>query len=379
MSLKNETRELNSILCSIKNLSEAEQAKLAEQILAMLSEPNKTKKTVSFELTDVAADSKPDCPHCQAKANMGWVVKHGTDKGRQRYYCKSCGKHFFSTTNTVFAHTRKDADTWRKFIRLTIAGESLHTCCSECNIAHQTAFTWRHKVLNAFVTNQNNVTMNGVVEVDEMLLPISYKGNHIKGSFCNRKKANGVDDGMPRKAFKRGSDNKSSSSKDKACVFCMVEDGNKAFYASVPGVGFMSKSMLDKTVGKHINKETALMLADKYAITERYFEENGYNHKTLLSNTSENPREHKPEIEGDIHLQHVNSMHSHIRRFLAKYYGVSSKYLENYVALYTWMKSVAKTKKRNHSEKASIARTATSDCYITRKAIEARPAVPQCA
>lgn len=379
MSKKNETHELDSIISSIKHLSASEQAKLADQILAMLSASNKMKSTVRFELTDVADDAKPDCPHCQAKANNGWIVKRGTDKGRQRYYCKACGKHFFSTTNTVFAHTRKDADTWRKFIRLTIAGKSLYACALECDIAYQTAFTWRHKVLNAFVANQNAVKMNGVVEVDEMLIPISYKGNHIKGSFGRRQKEDGAENAMPRKAFKRGSDNKSSSSKDKACVFCMVEDGNKAFYASVPGVGFMSRPMLDKTVGKHINKETALMLADKYAITERYFQENGYNHKTLLSNTSENPREHKPEIKGDIHLQHVNSMHSHIRRFLAKYYGVSSKYLENYIALYVWMKSVAKTKKRNHSEKASFARTASSDCYITRKAIESRPAVPQCA
>lgn len=379
MSRKSETCQLNSILSTIKNLSASEKAKLADQILAMLSQPNKAQEIVRFELTDVTLDTRPDCPHCQAKTNNGWILKHGKDKGRQRYYCKACGKHFFSTTNTVFAHTRKNADTWRKFIRLTIAGESLYTCSLECEIAYQTAFTWRHKVLNAFVANQNTLKMNGVVEVDEMLIPISYKGNHLKGSFGTRRKEYGVENDMPRAAYKRGSDNKSMSSKDKACVFCMVEDGNKAFYASVPGVGFMSKPMLDKTVGKHVNKETALMLADKYAITERYFQENGYNHKTLLSNTSENPREHKPEIDGCIHLQHVNSMHSHIRRFLAKYYGVSSKYLENYVALYVWMKSVAKTKKRNHSEKASIARTATSDCYITRKAIESRPAIPECA
>lgn len=378
MGLKNERNNLNTILSTIKNLSEAEQTKLAEQILAMLSEP--TKKTVGFDLTDVAPNIKPDCPHCDAKASMGWVVKHGTDKGRQRYFCKSCGKHFFSTTHTVFERTRKDSDTWRKFIRLTIAGESLYTCRTECKITHQTAFTWRHKILNAFVSNLNNVKMNGIVEVDEMLIPISYKGNHITGGFNESRKAGiGIDNNLPRKSYKRGSDNKSSSSKDKMCVFCMVEDGNKGYYADAPGVGFMTKAMLDFTVGCHVNKENALMLADNYKITRQYFEDNGYNHKILLANTSENPREHKPQIDGELHLQHVNNMHFQIRRFLAKYYGVSSKYLGNYMALFVWLKSVEMTKRRKGAEKASIARVAMPDCYITRKAIESRPAVPQCA
>lgn len=314
--------ELTAVLDSIKNLNEAEKSILAERILAMLSETETPSKNTLEKLCE-KENANPNCPHCGAMANIGCVVKRGFDKGRQRYFCKSCGKHFFATTNTALAHSRKDADTWQKFISLTITGASLKTCCAECHIAYQTAFTWRHKILNAFRVHQDATMMTGRVEMDEMLIPISYKGNHSKSKKFV----------MPRPAYKRGSDNKSKSSKDKACVFCMIENGNKKFYASVPGIGFMSNKMLDNTVSKHVNKDSALILADNYKVTHKYLQDNGYNYRTLLSNNTGDRNCHKPEICGEQHIQHVNSMHRHLRLFLAKYYGVSTKYLENYVAL----------------------------------------------
>ena len=54
---------------------------------------------------------------------------------------------------------------------------------------------------------------------------------------------------MPRESYKRGSDNTSKSSKDKACVFCMVKNGNEGYYAVVPGIGFMDADKLDATLG----------------------------------------------------------------------------------------------------------------------------------
>ncbi len=372
-------QSLEALFETIKNLSESEQSVLTNKIMGMLSQTKEShKRSFQEELVGLGSE-KPNCPHCGAKATMGWVVKNGFDKGSQRYLCKACGKKFFSTTGTAFARTRKDSNTWRKFIQLTINGKSLKACCVECKIAYQTAFTWRHKVLNAFVANQDELVMGGTVEVDEMLIPISYKGNHVKGGFSNRKRLPGVDNGLPRESYKRGTDNKSTSAKEKACVFCMVENGNKSYYAAVPGVGFMLKDMLNCTVGKHVDKRTALILADNYKVSRKYFEDNGYNHVILSSNTSDNPHDHKPEIKGELHMQHVNSMHRHLRRFLAGYCGVSSKYLENYVALYVWLKSIEFSKRQKGAEQASVSRAAVPDCYITRKNIESRPAIPMCA
>lgn len=374
------------ILNLFKALSESEQAALADRIMQMMAAPEKCKEEMKNPRRDLyvelgvhRAKIKPDCPHCAAKAELGFVIKRGMNKGSQRYYCKSCGKYFVSTTNTAFARSRKDADTWRKFIRMTIACKSLVECEEECEIAHLTAFTWRHKILNAFMVNQTDTQMNGTVEMDEMLIPLSYKGNHIQGSFGKRSLSPEAINDMPREGYKRGTDNISRFPKDKACVFCMVENGNKNFYAVVPGVGYMSESMLDATLAKHVNKETAMVLADDCRVTKNYFEKNGYKHTILRSNVAANHKGHKPEIKDGFHLQHVNSMHQHIRKFLRPYYGVSSKYLAHYIAMFVWLKSVAIAKQRKNAEKVSIIRAATPDCYISRRDLDSRPIIPMCA
>ena len=371
-------KSVSSVLNMIKGLSEEQKNMLSEQILKMLSSSQNTRNHMCNDL--IGSDiEKPDCPHCGAKAKLGYIVKNGQNRGAQRYLYKSCGKKFVPTTNTVFARTRKDADTWRKYVKLTISGKSLHECAEECDIGYQTAFTWRHKILNAFVANQNKTKMNGIIEVDEMLIPLSYKGNHVPGEFGGRTRVHGTTNGLPRPAFKRGTDNKSMSSKDKACVFCMVGNNNSSYFAAVPGVGFMNEQMLDATVGAHVVKEDSMMLADEYKITKKYFESNGYTHEILSSNTSDNPHDHKPEVKDGLHIQHVNAMHHHIRNFLRPYCGVSSKYLGNYVAMFVWLKNIAKSTRKKEIDKVSLTRAFTPDCYITRKEIDMKPAIPVCA
>lgn len=371
---------LDTLLTLVNNLSTKEQAVLTDKIMEMLAETKTSKNGSSRDLVVEARPEVPDCPHCAAKASLGYIIKRGMSQGSQRYSCKVCDRYFVPTTNTAFERSRKSADTWRKFIKMTISGNSLHECASECSIAYQTAFTWRHKVLNAFRVHQSSTVMSGHVEMDEMLIPLSYKGNHVKGSFGeHRVKRSDEDSSLPRKAFKRGSDNKSLSSKNKACVVCLVEGGNKAFFGVVPGTGYMQPNMLDAVVGKHVKKESALILVDQYRVTLNYLEDNNYKYLKLASNTSENHSDHKPEIIGEFHLQHVNALHRHIRRFLAGYCGVSSKYLENYISLFMWLKNMKMQKLSKKLETTSINRLAMADCYISRKALEARPAVPQCA
>lgn len=375
--MKNEV-SLDTLLEMVKNLTEKEQSSLAEQIMNMLTESGSKK----MRCQDIIAESvpeKPDCPYCAAKSAMGQIVKRGFNKGAQRYYCKSCGRYFVATTNTAFARTRKDAETWKNFIKMTITGRSLPECASECNIAYQTAFTWRHKILNVFAVNQEEMKMTGNIEIDEMFVPLSYKGNHIKGSFGKRSLGTDVINDMPRRGYRRGTDNKPMSPKERACIFCMVQDGNKGYYAAVPGVGYMNDIMLEATVKKHVDKENCRILSDNAQLTRIYLEKNNYTHMILVSNTSDNSHEHKPEVRDGLHIQHVNAMHKHIRAFLGSYLGVSSKYLSNYISLYVWLKTVKNTKMRKSLEQISTNRAAMPDCYITGKALLNRSAVPMSA
>ena len=370
---------MNNFMKQVQGLSTSEKQALVEQILGMMQ--GQTVEVTSHN--DFIHKNKVGpmvCPHCGVVAESKKIIRKGFNRnGAQRYYCKECGHLFVDATNTAFAKTRKEADVWKRFIELTITGVSLVECSSKCGIAYQTAFIWRHKILNVFKKAQEKMIMDGVVEVDEMQINLSYKGNHVQGDFGKRKKSAFVINDMPRKAYLRGTDNKSASSKEKACVFCMVENGNQAFYAAVPGVGFMTNPMLDATVKPHINRNKALMIADNYKTTRKYFEENGYNSLILSSNTSDNPHDHKPEIAGenrDKHMQHVNAMHHHIRDFLRPYCGVSSKYLSNYIALFVWLKNCNALRRRNSVLNDAEKLLSNTDAFISREEILAAPRVP---
>ena len=375
----------DDLISLIQNLSAKEKKAFTNKIMDIMRTTDLEGDSKSLSCNNLVKErlekEKPNCPHCQAKTSLGYIVKRGYKNGVQRYYCKSCGRYFVPATGTAFERTRKDAEVWEKYIELTISGATLKRCARECKIAYQTAFTWRHKILNAFRIHQETMTMSGKVELDEMLIPISYKGNHVQGEGFGQRRLNKdrSNNDMPRKSFKRGSDNRSYHPGDKACVFCMIKDGNKGFYATVPGVGYMNAAMLDKTVGKHVEKDDSIIIADQYRATASYLSKNNYNNIILAANTTNNVNGHKPEIRDGYHLQHINAMHMHLRKFLAKYCGVSTKYLENYISLYVWLKNVAANRQKKHTQKVSVTRVSSSDCYISRRGIESLPAVPMCA
>ncbi len=375
----------SELLTIVQAMSAEEMQNFVDQILVMMSEKSDiTADICKNEIDELVRDvhgALLACPHCESTSVENAIIKKGHNRnGAQRFYCKYCGKFFVAATGTAFAHTRKHLSVWRKFIELTITGASVSVCEEECHISHQTAFTWRHKVLNVFKVAQENITMTGWVEADEMLVPLSYKGNHVRGKVGERRvKVEGIDTKMPRKALKRGSDNKAISSKTKACIFCMVENADQTFYGAVPGIGFMNADTLDATLGQCVDRLSAVMLVDQYKITRTYLDSNKYKNIVLASNTSENPNEHKPEIQGenrDIHLQHVNAMHTHLRKFLRDYYGVSSKYLANYVALYVWLKNNDGLRQRQKSIAVAEQRAIYADCYVSRRQIESLPMVP---
>ena len=46
--------------------------------------------------------------------------------------------------------------------------------------SRNTAFLWRHKILDALQNMADDVTLDGIIEADETFFAISYKGNHSK-------------------------------------------------------------------------------------------------------------------------------------------------------------------------------------------------------
>lgn len=79
----------------------------------------------------------------------------------------------------------------------------------------------------------------------------------------------------------------------------------------------------------------------------------------------------KSMLDSVYHLQHVNALHSRFKRWLMPFNGVSSKYINNYLA---WFKFLQLSKKNKKSDriKDMLVDVATKDTYVTRATIRNR-------
>ena len=340
-----------NILQNINALSEAEQKALAGKLLSVLSAPRHVESLLSGEDTSKFDDNAVIvCPYC----GCTHVVKKGysDNKVTKRYLCRGCGKSFRRTTNSVLSNTRKAAEVWEQFILLTLQGETLAVCASRCKIAMGTAFTWRHKILAATAQDQTERKMSGIIEMDETFVNISYKGNHKHSKTFT----------MPRKGFKRGSDNRSHH---KACVLCGVERGGQT-YGEVVCSGSITAKLLEQIIPEKVAPDS-VVITDGLRVYRKYFKTASQEHWVVNA---------KVRKKGFYHINHINSFHARLKAYMSGYKGVATKYLNNYVSLFVWMENY-KLAARSESEEAATAMLSFGSYAPTREfaAWEHKPAL----
>ena len=307
------------ILNAVKGLSGKELERISDVLIKMLGQTNGVHGSFVKEAEK--------CRACGAEQ----IVKFGKDKnGKQRYKCKSCGATFTSTSFSTISRTRHSEYVWETYIESLLKGASLNECASQCGISTRTAFIWRHKILSTLQSDQDNRIMAGIIEADELFIPVSYKGNHKKSTRFT----------MPRKSFKRGSDNRSNLS-PKACVMCAVERNGQS-YGEVLGVGQPTAKMIAHAFQERIAPDS-IMLSDRALGMKSYFATKpDVDLIRLKSNVAGRKGRHdrgKPEIRGIYHIQTVNNFHKRLHDFLRGYLGVATKYLNHYINLFVWLEN----------------------------------------
>lgn len=83
-----------------------------------------------------------DCPHCTSTK----IIKHGKEKGQQRYKCKVCHKTFRNTTLTPmhYLHKKGKVQIYLEALKKSL---SVRKAASYAKISKNTSFAWRHKFL----------------------------------------------------------------------------------------------------------------------------------------------------------------------------------------------------------------------------------------
>ena len=336
------------------------------------------------------------CPHCGSVKS----IKHGTRNGRQRYLCKDCGKTFGDTNGTVAFRSKLSVGKWIEFIKLTLQGESCRTIAKELGINKQTALHNRHRVcsvLHQLVSNQDD--FRSLAESDEYYYPLSFKDvkdpmfflgtlgrmpythltfekkieyvekqgfdidflhryikneeqnkaellDYVKlGDLKSQEKFSNALNGMDTKkiievlnTLHEQQKKKRGISNQQVCCLSCVDTNNNHFLQSVC-VGRIQPTHIEQTLVPHFTDDTVLVTDSHRA------------YKTV-ANKYKIPLNQIPSgkhTSGGFHLGHVNGYHHNISDFMYLYHGVSSKFLDYYLALFYW---VEKNKGKTYLEQA---------------------------
>ena len=336
---------LNEIFQTLKSLSKADLNSVKEYLESLELNFN------GFEdfLLTKKSEKGINCPHC----NSFNVKKNGHKGIIQRFLCKDCHKTFTSRNHTITFSSKKSFSVWKKYIDCMMNGFTVRKSAEICRINKDTAFIWRHKILDALQNMQANVTLEGIVEANEAFFPISYKGNHKNSTFV-----------MPRKAHKRGKQtHKRGLSREKVCVPCAVTR-NGLSLAKVTNLGRVSANALHKAFDNRIVSNSVLCTDDMNSYVD-------------LAKTNEleliQLKTGKSKL-GIYHIQYINSYNSMLKNFINRFHGVAKKYLNKYLVWHNFLNYA----KESYAEKTTIFAdfVFTTEKVDLSKSIPLRPALP---
>ena len=249
--------KLDNLVESIKALSAIDFARLKNLIL---SGELDSEKSIEDFLIGKRFENGETCPLC----GDSHIVRNGHRKdGTQKFVCRSCGKAFGITTNSITSGSKKDLDVWSKYISCMLEGLTIEASADKCSISKNTSFAWRHKILDALQNMAGEVHLSGIVEADETFVALSYKGNHKQSANFQ----------MPRGSHKRGHDlHGNVKMSEYACVPCAVtRDGLSIAQIAKPGI--ITSEILSDFYKDRI-EENSVVVADTNSKYIRFAEAN---------------------------------------------------------------------------------------------------------
>jgi transposase-like protein len=289
----------------VKNLSQSEQHDLLKFLQYEIEVPK-------FELLNNSSNnsSKIECPNCEDSQ----VVGHGTYKGRGRYMCKSCKKSFNDYTGTAISGIKK-VDKFQSYLKLILESVSIRKASKTLELNVKTVLDWRHKIATS-LEQINGSKFLGIVECDDKLVNINEKGN---------KK-------LDRESYKRPSDRKTKRgvSDDKISIIVATDrKGNPTM--KVAKRGRIDSKSVDKSIGDLMDSQN-ILCSDKHSSIISWAKEKEVEHHTFLA---KNHGKNKM-----FHVQNVNSIDNLYERWIKPFYGISTKFLNQYLNWFMFLQRI---------------------------------------
>ena len=269
----------------------------------------------SIEIIEETFEKSQSCPHCSSEKIQRW----GTASDLQRYRCNTCKKTFNALKKSPLARLRHK-DKWLTYSKYLSENNTIRTAALKCNVDKTTSFRWRHRFL-ARPTENKATEMTGIIEADETFFTLSYKGNR---NITHRK---------PKK---RGQSNKRS--KDERTPVLIVRDRSRAVADFV--FEKIEKEAIHEYLKPLVSQETVLC-TDGSNIYRSFAKKEDIPHKRLIASSKIRV------IDKIFHIQNLNAYISRLKTWLTSFYGVATRYLDNYLG---WPRLIEANKAEN-SEK----------------------------
>ena len=160
------------------------------EVLTMLDSYSKTNREVVAAarnrlITDdlqarlEANNINTSCPDCHSIN----ISKYGSNGNIRRFKCKDCGKTFTLFTGTILEKTKYPWEVWVEMVywvlndfTLDKIQENLEADFGLYGIDHKTVFHWVHKIIHA-LTEMPMPVLSGVVQIDETFFRESQIGS----------------------------------------------------------------------------------------------------------------------------------------------------------------------------------------------------------
>ena len=248
------------------------------------------------------ASSVCRCPRCHS----GIFAKWGKGRqGLQRFRCKACGTTFNGFTGTRFAYMKK-REKLLAHARCMVEGFSIRRTAKVLGIHSSTAFSWRHRCLTR-PEQLNPDLLGGIVEADETYFLQSFKGQRHD---------------LPRKPKKRGTPaEKRGLSKEHVPVLTAQ---SRSVTAVLSGVLASRKYQdIDAFLAPHLTPDVLLM-TDGLSAYRKMSVVHDFAYRVV-------PAHPQKKTHGLLHLNNINAYHNRLKSWIARFRGVATKYLSNYL------------------------------------------------
>ena len=289
----------------VKSLSQSEKLDLFKVLQYEIEVPK-------FDIlnSNLKNKSKVECPNC----DKSHVVGHGSYKGRSRFMCKSCNKSFNDYTGTALSGIKK-MEQFQSYLKLVLESVTIRKAATTLGLHTSTILDWRHKIASSLEQN-NGSKFIGIVECDDKLVNINEKGNQ----------------NLTRNSFKRPSDRKTKRgvSDDKISIIVASDrKGNPTM--KVAKRGRIDEKSVDNSIGDLMSINN-ILCSDKHPSLICWAKTNNVEHHTFLSKNH--------GINKTYHVQNVNSIDNLYERWVKPFYGISTKYLVQYLNWFMFLQKV---------------------------------------